>query len=363
MNRPFFVTSLLAFCFSLLGLCAEAQEQSPEDKLRALDSNNDGAISEAEAGEKVWNRIAKLDANNDGRVSFLEFRSRNEPAKQQASKKPGKVQPPNGFTDQYTYKEVDGYGLSLFVYTPKGHAEGDKRPAVVCFHGGGWKGGVPGQFEQQCQHLAARGMVAITVEYRLTSKFTISIEDCVEDAKSAMRWVRANADKLGVDPDRVASAGGSAGGHLAACVMLSDAKDAPGDDTSISHQPNAMVLFNPVMVFAPHPAFDDAQNERIQAGLASRADKAPEKISPIHYVDKKQPPCIMFFGTKDGLLKLADVFAGESVKAGNSCQVLRYKDQGHGFFNYRNGKNPYYEKTLAEMDGFFVELGWLKQAE
>lgn len=363
MHRTYVLSVLLAVGLWLPASLAVAQEQTAAEKLRNLDANNDDAISEAEAGEKVWNRIANLDTNNDGRVSFLEFRSRNEPGKQQARKKPGKVQPPNGFTDRYTYKEVDGYGLSLFVYTPKGHVEDHKRPAVVCFHGGGWKGGVPGQFEQQCQHLAARGMVAITVEYRLTSKFSISIEDCVEDAKSAMRWVRANADKLGVDPDRVASAGGSAGGHLAACVMLSDAKDAPGDDASISHQPNAMVLFNPVMVFAPHPAFDDAQNEQIQAGLASRVDKATEKISPIHYVDTKQPPCIMFFGTKDRLLKLADVFAGESVKAGNSCQVLRYKDQGHAFFNYRNGKNPYYEKTLAEMDGFFVELGWLKQAE
>jgi|GEM_PF-260351 len=361
MNRSH-LPLLLALCLVLPALGVSAQ-QTNADKLRDLDTNNDGAISKAEAGDKLWQRIARLDTNKDGKVSGQEFGERQKPVNDNAANNPGKVSPPKGFDDQHTYKTVDDYGLSLFVYKPEGHTEHAKLPAVVCFHGGGWKGGTPGAFAMQCRHLADRGMVAVTVQYRLTSKFPISVEDCVEDAKSAMRWVRSNAKTLGIDPDRIASAGGSAGGHLAASVKLSDVKDAPGEDKTISHQPNAMVLFNPVMAFAPHPAFSDEVNKNLRTGLASRAKADPEKISPIHFADKKQPPCIMFFGTEDRLLSLAKAFKGESGKAGNDCKVYTYADQGHGFFNYRNGKNPYYHKTLAEMDGFFVRLGWLEKAE
>ena len=116
------------------------------------------------------------------------------------------------------YKEASGAKLFLHVFTPEGHKATDARPAIVFFFGGGWNGGTPKQFEPHCQYLAQRGMVAITAEYRVKSRNKTSPFECVADGKSAVRFVRANAAKLGVDPKRVAAGGGSAGGHVAAAT-------------------------------------------------------------------------------------------------------------------------------------------------
>ena len=202
-------------------------------------------------------------------------------------------------------------------------------------------------------------MVAITVEYRVASRHPVHIEDCIEDAKSAMRWVRANSAKLGVDPDKIASGGGSAGGHLAACVAVMDGFDAPTDDLSVSAKPNAMVLFNPAMALSADERMSKKYLDRIDQG-ARRTKVGPAKISPLTHASAKQPPCIMFFGTADDLLEGAELYRKDSEKAGNSCKLVTYEAQGHGFFNFGARGGKYYDLTLAEMDRFLVDLGWLK---
>src|SRR6478672_10856667 len=110
-----------------------------------------------------------------------------------------------------TYKTVADAKLNLYVYYPSGHKPTDKRAAIVFFFGGGWQNGSPGQFEQHCKHLASRGMVAITADYRVASRPQVKAVECVKDAKSAIRYVRKEAARLGVDPNRIAAGGGSAG--------------------------------------------------------------------------------------------------------------------------------------------------------
>ena len=122
--------------------------------------------------------------------------------------------PPEG--QAHVYKKVGERELKLYVTKPDDWKSGDTRPAIVFYHGGGWVGGTPGQFTEHSKYLASRGMVAIQVEYRLLGrKSNDPPTTCVHDAKSAMRWVRSRAEELGIDPERIASAGGSAGGHLA----------------------------------------------------------------------------------------------------------------------------------------------------
>ncbi len=95
----------------------------------------------------------------------------------------------------------------------------------------GWVGGAPGQFTEHSKYLATRGMVAIQVEYRLLDRKKRELPaTCCADAKSAMRWVRGHANTLGIDPERIASAGGSAGGHLAAFVGMVEGGDDDDDD-------------------------------------------------------------------------------------------------------------------------------------
>ncbi len=98
---------------------------------------------------------------------------------------------------QWLYKTVNATELKLHVYTPEGHHTSDKRPAVIFFFGGGWNNGSPGQHYSQCAHLASRGMVAMSAEYRVKSRNQTTPKECVEDGKSAIRWVRAHAAELG----------------------------------------------------------------------------------------------------------------------------------------------------------------------
>ena len=113
-------------------------------------------------------------------------------------------------------KTVGEIQLKLHVFSTEGG--GRRRPAIVFFFGGGWVGGNPSQFFPHCEHLAAKGMVAVSAEYRVKSRHQATPFDCVEDARSAVRYLRGHARELGIDPDRIAAGGGSAGGHLAAAT-------------------------------------------------------------------------------------------------------------------------------------------------
>jgi len=123
------------------------------------------------------------------------------------------------------YKQIGGISLNLHIFNPKVHQETDSRAAIVFFHGGGWSSGTPRQFYRQSKYLADRGMVAISAEYRLAQKHHSTPKESVKDGKSAMRWIRAHAKELGINPNMIAAGGGSAGGQIwlwtsAGCRLL-----------------------------------------------------------------------------------------------------------------------------------------------
>ena len=255
------------------------------------------------------------------------------------------------------YKTVGDVKLTLSIFEP---AAGPKtgRPAIVFFFGGGWTSGSPAQFEQQCRHLAARGMVAITADYRVASRHQVKPVSCVADAKSALRWVRANAARLGIDPHRIAAGGGSAGGHLAAATATLPGLDEPGEDTRVSAVPDAAVLFNPALVLAPMEGL-------VLEGFGTRVPEErlgtkPENLSPAHHVKRGTPPMIVFHGKADTTVPYvtAEAFARVMKAAGNRCDLVGYDGQPHGFFNHGR-KDGKYAETLAAMDAFLVSLGWL----
>ena len=244
-----------------------------------------------------------------------------------------------------TYKKVGGHELKLHIFNPEGHKAEDQRPAIVFFFGGGWNGGSPSQFYPQSGHLASRGMVAISAEYRVKSRHKTSPLECVKDGNSAIRWVREHAKELGIDPGKIAAGGGSAGGHVAAATGTTKGLFEEGEDIAISARPDALVLFNPVYDNGP-------------GGYGhSRVKKYWKKISPLHNLDKKTPPTIVFLGTKDSLIPVAtaekyrDTMKEHDVR----CDLHLYKGEAHGFFNKSK-----YDETELEMDRFLVSLGFLK---
>lgn len=266
------------------------------------------------------------------------------------------------------YKRVGDVSLNAYIFEPKGHVAADSRPAIVFFFGGGWRGGTPGQFLPHCQHLAERGMVAISVDYRVKSRQDAWPQDCLEDAKSAIRWVRKNAKRLGIDPNRVATGGGSAGGHLAAATAIIKGFERESEDTSISSSPNAMVLFNPAVALTQVDGLKVVPEEKLE-DIKERTHGRPEEIAPINHVRAGLPPSIIFHGTADPTVLFVSVeeFAKRMTAAGNRCELMPYKDQIHGFFNAGRGKgearakaNRNYHKTLVQMDAFLESLGYLE---
>jgi acetyl esterase/lipase/lysophospholipase L1-like esterase len=245
------------------------------------------------------------------------------------------------------YKKVEGRELKLFVEKPVAWKATDQRPAIVFYFGGGWVGGTPEQFRKQSEYLASRGMVGIRVEYRTIPKGDKGPPTiCCADAKSAMRHVRAHAKELGVDPRRIAAAGGSAGGHLAAFTALVDGLDDPQDDLKVSCRPDALVLFNPVFNNGP----GEWGHERV--------GKRFMDFSPAHHITKTAPPAIVFLGDQDKLIpvRVLREFETGMKKAGVRCDAQVYPMAGHGFFN----RDPHFTQTLIETDKFLASLGWIQ---
>lgn len=258
---------------------------------------------------------------------------------------------------EHVYKKVGDAELKLWVFEPEGHQPTEAKPAIVFFFGGGWSNGSPEQFEQQCRYLASRGMVAITADYRVASRHQVKAVDCVRDAKSAVRWIREHAAELGVDPDRLAAGGGSAGGHLAACAGTIEGFDEAGEDAAISSRPNALVLFNPVVSF--DSTVVEADDPRI-AGLAARLGVKPTVLSPANHVDAGDSPTIVLIGTKDFLIEGNRQFVQRMQAAGARCDLDLYEGRIHGFFNYGRGSDKDFLATLASADRFLASLGWLE---
>lgn len=248
------------------------------------------------------------------------------------------------------YKVASGDDLWIYRFDPAGHdLQKDKRPAAVFFFGGGWNGGTVTQFQQHAEYLSARGMVAFVADYRVKSRQKVSPDACVADGKSAVRWVRTNAARLGVDPDRIAAGGGSAGGHVAATAGICDGLDeAEEKDSSVSSKANALLLFNPVYDNGPNGYGYD------------RVKKWFPSISPAHNITSDDPPTIVFLGTKDNLIPVATVekFDADLKQAGVRCEAHFYKDQPHGFFNESKSPESFLD-TVLKTDAFLVSLGWL----
>lgn len=258
---------------------------------------------------------------------------------------------------ELTYKRVvdsegESYDLLLYVFYPEGWSPDDARSAIIFFFGGGWNGGQPEQFIPHCRDLAEHGVVAVSADYRVRSRHGTQPIRCVEDGRSAIRFLRSHADEMGIDPDRVIAGGGSAGGHVATASALCDDVNDPEDDLEVSATPMALVLFNPVL-----------DTSRATGFGGDRIGDDHLRLSPIHRLAEGQPPAIVFHGDADRTvpISVARRFAAACDAVGAACELVEYEGLGHGFFNhpaFRPGNDQsLYNDTLGRTVVFLRELG------
>ena len=223
--------------------------------------------------------------------------------------------------------------VHLFVPSPPSDAP---RAAIVLFHGGGWTVGDATWIYGTARLLAEQGMVAVSVEYRLSNQEEVTPFDAVADARAAIRWVRREAARLGVDQERIAAGGISAGGHLAASTATFD--EPSGDP--VSARPDLLVLSSPAVAVSGDGWF------RKLAGGAARA----AALSPELHVRHGMPPAIVLQGAEDSVTPAAGAerFCTAMRRVHTTCEMHVYPEVGHLFTrNLAQQEEPDYDALDA----------------
>jgi acetyl esterase/lipase len=262
---------------------------------------------------------------------------------------PAPVPRPSISEETVVYKQTSRRALHMTLVRPAGIDPASGRACVLFFHGGAWRRGTSQQFLPYCRLLAEHGIVGGSAEYRLLEREDDQIPvEAVIDARSAMRWLRANAAEFGIDPGRIGAAGGSSGAHLAAMTAMKSPVDDIADDLSIDPCPAALVLMNP-------PCDFDA--------FASSVPIAERRLySPQHLMDASLPPTLILHGTADRVIPFGQIVAFQlrAHQVGvRRLKVVPFDGRGHGFFNRGKGEPGDYMRIAVEIGNFLGGLGWM----
>ena len=258
--------------------------------------------------------------------------------------------PPQSFHPEIvSYKKIENRDLNLHVFKPELVQNGEKRPAIVYFFGGGWSVGTPLQFYRECTYYASKGMVAIAADYRIAYLDHSTPFESLEDAEDAIRWIRENAAKWNIDPERIAAAGASAGGHLAAAAgVLNDKTEETG---KISPNPNLLLLYYPVIDNSEKGYGPDEMKKRYM------------DISPLQNIRKGVPPALFIVGTEDPLVPAepAQEFKSKMEEAGSYCELHLIEGAGHPIFYYAKDLTADFYTIRSLTDNFLLRYSYLHE--
>ena len=261
----------------------------------------------------------------------------------------------------HIYKQTDGRDLTLRVSYPTGDRAAANRPVMVFFPVGGFAASNPSQFEAHAAYLNHRGMATVTVTCRVSRTHGSTPEQTVEDGRSAIRWIRAHAGELGIDPNRVTAAGGSAGAVVALCAGVIE-MPRPADEPPVSARPDALVLFSPAVTYLPIDGREHRRAERLEIYRKRWGRSDLPEISAYQRVDAHAPPTMILHGEEDTVCPISTIrpFAAKMNRHGVRCDLVVYPGEGHGFYSTNRDDGEYFVKTMIEADRFLVSLSYLE---
>ena len=342
-----------------------AQQQSVFDQ---WDTNSDGYIDRSEFPDRFpASRFDQVDTDDDGRISRAEdiaFRGRNRapiPRAQSANsnQNPNSQIPAGTRVDKdIIYETVNGRDLPLDLYRP---TNADKPiPLIIWIHGGGWRGGSKSRINR-CIGMLERGYAVASVEYRLSGEaiFPAAVEDC----KAAVSFLRLNAKKFGLDPDRFGAWGSSAGGHLVAMLGVTSDVDTFDNHPVTSKAsskvqavcnwfgPTDFLRMNDFPGRIDHDAPESPESRFIGAPIQENKELA-QKANPITYVSPSDPPILHMHGDNDQSVPFnqSELLHAALQKAGVSTELYRVKNGGHGFRDSVDSAESLFERSAAFFD-------------
>ena len=359
------ISGVLSILLTHLSVSAQDRDRrgnlTPDQWLRQMDADKDGQIAESEAQGAMKRFFQLNDRNEDGVLSRAELEAlaerlarRSNPSQNGGPSNEQLVaRAPEGVVihPDLSYREGDSDRWKLDLIVPK--AESDTpRPAIVFVHGGGWRSGDKRKstFLNGAIEYAQKGYVTATVNYRLTDEAPFPA--CIEDVKCAVRWIRENAEKYNINPDKIGGYGNSAGAHLVSMLGLAGPEanlegEGPWQDQSsliqavcASATPTDFALFGRNPDEDPKWAesgYDPAELSRLS--------------SPITHVKADAPPFLLIHGTADTTVSIqhGDNFVEALEKAGaKDVTYLRIEGSGHGVYTQHR------DETHPAMEAFFA---------
>ena len=271
----------------------------------------------------------------------------------------GRAQVEDVRTEKMIYKKVGHHELSVDVFYPNEEKDDQPFPAIAFFHGGGWVYGSPEEFYGACRRFARKGFKTFSFQYRLSMNDDgsypnpeVSPLESVKDARSAIRWLRKNADELKIDPNKIIASGQSAGGQLALSTALMDNINDDTDNLKISPVPSALVLYSSCV---------NTLEAWIDYIMGDRRDQI-WSISPYHNLKSNMPPTIAFHGEADCMVLFYTIqfFSSKMKELGNSFELITLPGRDHYLGENADPKYSRYfdEGILERTDQFLSENGF-----
>jgi acetyl esterase len=248
-------------------------------------------------------------------------------------------------TRKIVYKKLPDRELEMHLFEPAGYKATDKRPCFLAIHGGGWVAGTPDVVYCVADYFAKQGWLGISMQYRIAKpERNTTVFDAVRDGRSAVRYLRAHAAGLGIDPNRIVAGGRSAGGHIAVSTALFEGVDQPGEDTSISCVPNALILCSAVL---------DTSTEGY--GNAVIGEKWQD-LSPLHNARAGLPPTLVLHGIRDTVTPVAGAkgFVEKMKASGNLCDLILSEKGNH---SYMMRTEPLFMEAMQQTMAFLKKAG------
>lgn len=241
------------------------------------------------------------------------------PAKQERPPETTPTEFPGAET--FVYRDDPATGpMRLFVMKPAGWQTGDRRGAIIFFFGGGWTTGTPRNSIGWAKTAAGLGLVGIAPDYRTNGRYGTTPLQSVADSRAALRWVQDHAAELGLDPARIVVGGSSAGGHVALWTAITATPPGSNPAEAPQTKPAALILYSAV-----------SDTSLLRGYTPRRFGEHAEALSPLHQLDERMPPTLMFHGDADATVPYAQAVAlhAKLTGSGNVSEFVTVPGGSH----------------------------------